>query len=173
MRRSSDSTVERLSGGRNAAGTDRSSRPAGRSVEAQASGRPFDRRPRGRGAISQAAALRLGQVEDAEQLLREHEILRPEDLVGPRVIQVGEDDLGVGQELAFEERLALDDRPFGPQVGQRHLVNQLVAGAGDPEELGAGDLRQHDLLGEPPRLADEDPPVCASPSMISEAGITG
>ena len=46
---------------------------------------------------------------------------------------MGEDDLGLGQQLAFEERLGLHDRPLAPQVGERDLVDQLVAGAGDPD----------------------------------------
>ena len=111
-----------------------------------------------RGLDLSGAGLRLGEVEDAEQLLREDEVLRTEDLVGPGVIQVGEDDLDVGQELAFEEGLGRDDRPLRPEVGHGDFVDQLVARAGDAEELGAGDLREHDLLGEPARLTDEDAP---------------
>ena len=53
--------------------------------------------------------------------------------------------------------------PSAPQVGQGHLVDELVAGAGDAEELGAGDLGQDDLLGEPARLADQDPAGLGQP----------
>ena len=56
----------------------------------------------------------------------------------------------------FEERLGVDDRPFAPQVGQGHLVDELVAGAGHAEEFRAGDLGQDHLLGEAARLADQD-----------------
>ena len=118
--------------------------------------------------------LGLCQVEHTQQLLGEHEVLRPENLVGAGVIQVRKDDLDVDEQLPVEKRLRVHDRPLAPEVGQRDLVDELVTGAGDAEELGAGNLGQHDLLGESAGLATTRiPPVCASPSMISEAGITG
>ncbi len=44
------------------------------------------------------------------------------------------------------------------EVGQGHLVDQLVAGAGHPEELGPRDLGQYDLLDETTRFANQDAP---------------
>src|SRR4051795_4398838 len=47
---------------------------------------------RGRLIQLAGALLRPGEVQDAEELLREYEVLGPENLVRPRVIQMREDD---------------------------------------------------------------------------------
>ena len=128
----------------------------------------------GQGRRPPGPGLGLGQVEDAEELLGEDEVLGPEDLVRPRVVQVGEDDLDVGEQLAFEERLGLDDGPLGPEVGQRHLVDELVARRRRRRRTRRrGIFARTTFSANPPASPTRIPPVCASPSMISEAGITG
>ncbi len=62
------------------------------------------------------ALLRLGQVEHPEKLLREHKVLGAEDLIGARIVQVGEDDLGIREQLAVQECLAGDDGPLATQI---------------------------------------------------------
>ena len=112
------------------------------------------------------ALLGLGQVEHPEKLLSEHKVLGAKDLVGARIIQVGEDDLGVREQLAVQERLAGDDGPFAAQIRERYLVDELVARAGDAVELRAGILASTTFSAKPPASPTRIPPVCASPSMI-------
>src|SRR5262249_51137186 len=73
-------------------------------------------------------ALGSRQVENAQELLREHKVFRTENLVRPRVVQMGEHNLNVGEQLTFQVGLPLDDRSLGPQVGERDLVDELVPG---------------------------------------------
>lgn len=114
------------------------------------------RRGGGEAVLVARAFLRLGEVEHAQQLLGEHEILGAKHLIGAGIIEVGEHDFGVDEQLAIEERLGIDDGALGAQVGEGDLVNELIAGAGDAEKFRAWNFGEHDFFRETGGFADQD-----------------
>ena len=72
------------------------------------------------------------------------------------LIEVGEEDLRLSDQLAARQDSPLNGRPLGAKVQQLHVVHQLLARQDVAAEPGPGNLGQDDLLAKVVRLADQD-----------------
>src|SRR5207249_3274887 len=92
-----------------------------------------------------------------------HEVAVPEELLGARLVKVGEEDLCLSNYLVADRRLALDRRAFGTEMQHLHVISELLSRDSLPVKTRPGNLGQDNLFAKLVHFADQDSPGLCQP----------